>query len=739
MLEPVTQEQPQVVVEFADPSAAETVVVDHLAALFRDEKSSGWFVRKAPCWRIRGLPVPGHGVAALLDGLAADGRIVGWTASIYEPETGTFGGLAGVDVAHDLFALDSRGVVDHLTRGRAGLAVGLGRREPRSAASVGPVPGRRARLVRAGRRLGEGRGSSTASRRQPSGHRALKGAARRLVTVDTRPDGALVGGPLASVTDWIVAFDGAGRQLGELTRRGELTRGLRAVLAHHVIFHWNRLGLPAAEQALLAALTREVVMGSKNEARPVDGTAVSECEADSLRKVLVDRLRAQGTVRTGRVEEAMRSVPRHLFVPGVSLEEAYADAPLYTKQDGAGASISAASQPTIVAMMLEQLQVQAGHRVLELGAGTGYNAGLLTHLAGPRGQVTTVDVDADIVEGAHLGLAAAGFDEVRVVLGDGALGYAPDAPYDRVIATVGAHGVPVAWLAQLAPRGRLVVPLRLRGSVSRSIVFEQTTPGCWRSVGSRLSTFMPLRGIADDARRIVPLSDDGSVSLQVHREQTVDQALLEGVLERARTQLWTAVWFRGPESMEWMDLYLACVLDNALSRMPVARSAVDGGLVSPQFGWGSMATVEKEQLAYLTLRQNERTTDGAKLYEVGVVGHGDAGLAERVVDAVRAWDRTLRSRHAAFELPVPRRGAARARRYAVRDRHAYPADPRRLAVTCPIRTCSPAPFRSSRGAARRADHCPSAWPNWIGSSTLPEVRPACRRWRQPPRRATWPR
>ncbi|WP_369974880.1 methyltransferase domain-containing protein [Thermobifida halotolerans] len=176
---------------------------------------------------------------------------------------------------------------------------------------------------------------------------------------------------------------------------------------------------------------------------------------------MVDRLCADGVVRSAAVEAALRRVPRHLFVPGTSLEEAYADEAVHTKHDPAtGVSVSAASQPRIVAMMLEQLQAAPGMRVLELGAGTGYNAALLAALVGPEGRVTTVDVDDDLVTGARDHLAAAGAPNVEVVLGDGALGHPDSAPYDRIIATVGAYEVPTAWLEQLAPGGRLVVPLR---------------------------------------------------------------------------------------------------------------------------------------------------------------------------------------------------------------------------------------------------------------------------------------
>lgn len=134
-------------------------------------------------------------------------------------------------------------------------------------------------------------------------------------------------------------------------------------------------------------------------------------------------------------------MPRHKFVPGASLEDAYANSPVHIKYDSDGTSISCASQPGVVALMLDQLQAQPGERILELGAGTGYNAALLAHLVGETGHVTTVDVDYDLVQGARAHLATAGFTNVEALTRDGALGHAEGGPYDRIIATVGAHGV----------------------------------------------------------------------------------------------------------------------------------------------------------------------------------------------------------------------------------------------------------------------------------------------------------
>src|SRR5262249_39931318 len=142
----------------------------------------------------------------------------------------------------------------------------------------------------------------------------------------------------------------------------------------------------------------------------------------------------------------------------------------------AGRVVSSSSQPAIMAVMLEQLGVAPGHRVLEVGAGTGYNAALLDEIVGPGGEVTTVDIDDDVAEGARAHLAGAGRPRVRVVCADGAYGHPPRAPYDRIIVTVGAWEVAPAWARQLAADGRLVVPLSVRGT-QLSVAFTPDAAG----------------------------------------------------------------------------------------------------------------------------------------------------------------------------------------------------------------------------------------------------------------------
>src|SRR5690606_14213709 len=138
----------------------------------------------------------------------------------------------------------------------------------------------------------------------------------------------------------------------------------------------------------------------------------------------------------------------------------------------AGQPTSSSSQPAMIAIMLEQLDLQPGHHVLEIGAGTGYNAALIAHLVGEQGRVTTIDIDKGLVDAARAHLAKAGFDRVEVIAGDGMRGYAPNAPYDRIILTAAGWDIPPEWLAQLKPDGRLLLPLSFYGP-QLSIAFER--------------------------------------------------------------------------------------------------------------------------------------------------------------------------------------------------------------------------------------------------------------------------
>jgi protein-L-isoaspartate(D-aspartate) O-methyltransferase len=221
---------------------------------------------------------------------------------------------------------------------------------------------------------------------------------------------------------------------------------------------------------------------------------------------LADSLHEQSGITRSEVLDAFRSVPRHLFVPGTPLGQVYAhDAVIPTHFDDTGMSISSSSAPNIMATMLEQLDVAPGMRVLEIGAGTGYNAALLGHLVGDGGEVVSIDLDPVMVAEAQEHLRTAGLSNVRVLAADGWLGAPGGGGFDRIIATVGVWEVSPHWFDQLRPGGVLVLPLWLRPGVQISVAFVRDEDGL-HSVALCGCGFMRLRGphAGPDAHLVVP-------------------------------------------------------------------------------------------------------------------------------------------------------------------------------------------------------------------------------------------
>ncbi|MEU3981336.1 methyltransferase domain-containing protein [Streptomyces sp. NPDC026672] len=242
-----------------------------------------------------------------------------------------------------------------------------------------------------------------------------------------------------------------------------------------------------------------------------DGRGIAGAARDELVRVIG----ASGAWDRDPVwREAFAAVPRHLFVPyyftgglgGLGGQEcrwggdpdprarenwlrgAYADVPLATLVRD-GELLSSSSQPSLMAVMLAELEVADGDRVLEVGTGTGYNAALLAHRLGDDDLVTTVDLDPEITESARRHLAAAGHHPV-VVTGDGARGVPERAPYDRIIATCALSAVPRAWLAQCRPGARVLAPMA-------GGLLVLTVRDAGHAEGRFLSTpayFVPLRG-----------------------------------------------------------------------------------------------------------------------------------------------------------------------------------------------------------------------------------------------------
>ncbi|MBC3840098.1 methyltransferase domain-containing protein [Streptacidiphilus sp. 4-A2] len=227
-----------------------------------------------------------------------------------------------------------------------------------------------------------------------------------------------------------------------------------------------------------------------------------------MRARLAEELRATGDLRTPAWEKAFLDTPRHPFLPAFHrhdatgmvfmssadpgwLDAVYRNEPLLTQVTG-GIPTSSSTQPGLMLRMLEAMDVADGMTVLEIGTGTGYNAALLSARLGDSG-VTTVDIDPDLTGPARERLGGLGLSPT-VVTGDGALGHAPRAPYDRVIATCAVRSIPPVWLEQLAPGGLVLATITtgLHGSALALVGSD----GHGRILPERAS-FMPMRSHAD--------------------------------------------------------------------------------------------------------------------------------------------------------------------------------------------------------------------------------------------------
>jgi protein-L-isoaspartate(D-aspartate) O-methyltransferase len=252
-------------------------------------------------------------------------------------------------------------------------------------------------------------------------------------------------------------------------------------------------------------------------------------EVTRLRAGLVASLTRHGDLSDPRVAAAVGDVPRHLFVPEADLTEAYSDQAIVTR-DRDGLPTSSSSQPAIMVIMLEQLQPPAGGAVLEIGAGTGYNAALLAALVGPSGRVVSIDIQPEAAEHARRSLAAAGVRNVAVISGDGAAGWADGAPYDGIIVTAGASDLAPAWFEQLGPSGRLVVPLAIRG-VQQCVAFARDGDHL-RSVAACEGGFMPLAGAMPNTDSRLPVPDHPGVYVMAAEDTPVDGPVVAAALDQ---------------------------------------------------------------------------------------------------------------------------------------------------------------------------------------------------------------
>lgn len=363
-------------------------------------------------------------------------------------------------------------------------------------------------------------------------------------------------------------------------------------------------------------------------------TNTTNTRPENLREQMISHIRTVGHLPSEHIEQAIRAVPRHRFVPAASVEEAYANKAI-TIKPGKDRPASCISVPTVVAMMLGQLDPQPGDRVLEIGAGTGYNAALLAELVGDTGSVTTVDIQPDVTDHARHTLTVTGYDRVQVVTGDGALGEPDHAPYDKIIVTVGPWDLPPAWFDQLAPGGTLVVPLHWRGQ-ARGVAFVRHDTHL-RATNSQLCGFIPMIGIVPTGEQTGTITEH--VALHWDTDQNIDLAALAEVFTGPETTVWSGASVVANEPFDHIWLWLTAT-EPGTCRLDAEDEAIEAGVCRPAFSYRTPAIVEGDSLAYLTKPRPVDGPDGGRRYELGATGHGPAAtqLAERLVVQIRRFD-----------------------------------------------------------------------------------------------------
>jgi protein-L-isoaspartate(D-aspartate) O-methyltransferase len=373
--------------------------------------------------------------------------------------------------------------------------------------------------------------------------------------------------------------------------------------------------------------------GPRND-RPDDTGSPS-----ALRNSLVDRLKSRGQIEDPRVEATFRAVKRHRFPPQFPVASVYEDQGFITKSRD-GVSLRSSTGPSVMAYMLQDLDLRPGHNVLEIGAGTGYNAARVVYMAGVGGNVVTVDVDLDIVEDARRNLSASGIERVKAICADGGYGYAGDAPYDRIILTTGALDITPAWREQLKPGGRLVLPLSIRGAHQGIMAFDnrddRLTSGKIRPTG-----FIPLRGAFAGPTVEVPIGPQRDAAVngdQIDLDAETIYKMLTGHFADVATGvrvtrgelngLWLWLAARGPKTCEFND---ADGPDRTIP--PFYRSRNAGEAIC----WTDWIIDE------LWIAVFNRGTGQAELFELLVRSYGPGRrVAERLAGHVSAWEAAVR-------------------------------------------------------------------------------------------------
>jgi protein-L-isoaspartate(D-aspartate) O-methyltransferase len=204
------------------------------------------------------------------------------------------------------------------------------------------------------------------------------------------------------------------------------------------------------------------------------------------REKLVKKLISKGALKTPRIIEAFKEIPRHKFILEDYLDSAYLDIPLPTLHR------QTISQPYTVAIMTEALNPKPGEKILEIGSGSGYQAALLGYCVGPKGKIITVELEPDLAEFSKKNIKKTDLDNVEIINWDGKKGYEKESPYDKCIITAACEEIPKPVIKQVKNGGRIIAPVNdLIGQ--KMIVLDKISDKKLKKRNLGSFVFVPLR------------------------------------------------------------------------------------------------------------------------------------------------------------------------------------------------------------------------------------------------------
>lgn len=335
------------------------------------------------------------------------------------------------------------------------------------------------------------------------------------------------------------------------------------------------------------------------------------------------------------IEAAFRAVPRAAFLPGLTQDEIYKDEAVPIKVDEDGTVLSSSSQPSMMAIMLRQLQLRSGMNVLEVGTGTGYNAALIRHIVGDEGKVTSIEIDGAIIDNARANLQRTLTSDVMIVHGDGSNGFAPRASYDRIIATAGIWDVPEAWVRQMKPKSILVAPLWVDGfEVSAAFMLQRD--GSLYSEDNRLCGFVRLRGQASGPEHSVRIGTSG---LYLYANRTLDSAAMRMLFSDDADETFINVPL---DAIEYWQGFLPYLVIHVPETLTLARYVVTQDAPAYGIGVGSgFALIGQGSACFVTI-------DADRNAKARCFGSVDALMA--IEEVLAAWERAGMPQHDRLRL-----------------------------------------------------------------------------------------